>query len=117
MPWWKNLQRCSKAMVFLGSLATHMLANWPRERFAIHGITYDVSTRNTSTIYGEFLPALNGRRVQLLDIPRLTGQLVGLERRVQRGGRDSISHLPGSHDDVANAACGALVQLLNDRRP
>ena len=63
---------------------------WPRERFAIHGITYDVSTRNTSTIYGEFLPALNGRRIQLLDIPRLIGQLVGLERRVQRGGKTAL---------------------------
>ena len=74
-------------------------------------------TRNTSTIYGEFLPAFNGRRIQLLDIPRLIGQLVGLERRVARGGRDSIGHQPGSHDDVANAACGALVQVLSDRRP
>jgi hypothetical protein len=96
---------------------TRTLVSGPRERFAIHGITYDVSTRNTSSIYSEFLPALNGRRIQLLDIPRLIGQLVGLERRVARGGRDSIGHSPGSHDDVANAACGALVQLLSDRRP
>ena len=44
---------------------------WPRERFASHGITYDVSTRNKSQIYGEFLPALNGQRVRLLDHPRL----------------------------------------------
>ena len=90
---------------------------WPRERFAVHGIAYDVSKKNTSAIYGEFLPALNGRRVQLLDLPRLVGQLVGLERRTARAGRDSIAHAPGSHDDVANAACGALVQVISDRRP
>jgi hypothetical protein len=90
---------------------------WPRERFAVHGIAYDVSKKNTSAIYGEFLPALNARRVQLLDLPRLIGQLVGLERRVARGGRDSIAHPPGSHDDVANSACGALVQVIGDRRP
>jgi hypothetical protein len=90
---------------------------WPRERFAVHGIAYDVSKKNTSTIYGEFLPALNARRVQLLDLPRLVGQLVGLERRTARAGRDSIAHAPGSHDDVANAACGALVQVISDRRP
>ena len=41
-------------------------------------------------IYGEFLPALNGQRVRLLDLPRLTGQLVNLERRTARGGRDFI---------------------------
>ena len=90
---------------------------WPRERFAVHGIAYDVSKKNTSAIYGEFLPALNARRVQLLDLPRLIGQLVGLERRTARAGRDSIAHAPGSHDDVANAACGALVQVISDRRP
>ena len=90
---------------------------WPRERFAVHGIFYDVSKKNTSAIYTEFLPALNARRVQLLDLPRLVGQLVGLERRTARGGRDSVAHPPGSHDDVANAACGALVQVLAERRP
>ena len=90
---------------------------WPRERFASHGITYDVSTRNKSQIYGEFLPALNGQRVRLLDLPRLTGQLVSLERRTARGGRDSIDHAPGAHDDVANAVCGVLVNIIADRRP
>jgi hypothetical protein len=90
---------------------------WPRERFASHGITYDVSARNKSQIYAEFLPALNGQRVRLLDLPRLTGQLVSLERRTARGGRDSIDHAPGAHDDVANSVCGVLVNLIADRRP
>ena len=90
---------------------------WPRERFAVHGITYDLSTRNKSQIYSEFLPALNGQRVRLLDLPRLIGQLVSLERRTARGGRDSIDHAPGAHDDLANAACGVLVNLIADRRP
>jgi hypothetical protein len=90
---------------------------WPRERLASHGITYDVSTRNKSAIYTEFLPALNGQRVRLLDLPRLTGQLVSLERRTARGGRDSIDHAPGAHDDLANAVCGVLVNMIADRRP
>jgi hypothetical protein len=90
---------------------------WPRERFASHGVTYDVSSRNKSAIYGEFLPALNGQRVRLLDLPRLTGQLVSLERRTARGGRDSVDYAPGAHDDVANAVCGVLVNLIADRRP
>jgi hypothetical protein len=90
---------------------------WPRERFASHGISLDVSQRNKSQIYSEFLPALNGQRVRLLDLPRLIGQLVSLERRTARGGRDSIDHAPGAHDDLANAACGVLVNLIADRRP
>jgi hypothetical protein len=91
--------------------------HWPRERFAVHGIQYDVSKINKSMIYSEFLPALNGRRVQLLDNERLIGQLCALERRVARGGRDSIDHSPGAHDDLANAACGALVHVIAERVP
>jgi hypothetical protein len=36
----------------------------------------------------------------------LLTQLVGLERRTARGGRDSIDHAPGAHDDLANAVAG-----------
>lgn len=90
---------------------------WPRERFATHGISYEVSSRNKSNIYQDFLPALNGRRVRLLDQPRLIAQLCNLERRVSRGGRDSIDHGPGQHDDVANAVCGALTLVINDHKP
>jgi len=90
---------------------------WRRERFATHGIGYEVSSRNKNAIYQDFLPALNGRRVRLLDQPRLIAQLCNLERRVSRGGRDSIDHGPGQHDDVGNSVCGALTLVINDRRP
>lgn len=90
---------------------------WPKERFSVHGITYDPSKKTKNTIYGEFLPALNGRRMRLLDHPRMIAQFCGLERRVARGGRDSVDHGPGQHDDVANAAAGALVQVISDRVP
>jgi len=36
------------------------------------------------------------------------------ERRTTRGGRDSIDHLPGAHDDLANAVAGALVTAFTD---
>jgi hypothetical protein len=39
----------------------------------------------------------------------LISQLHGLERRTARGGRDSIDHAPGAHDDIANAVAGALL--------
>ena len=77
-------------------------------------MTYRNGTR---AIYAEFLPALNGRRVWLLDHPRLIGQCCNLERRTTRGGRDSIDHQPRSSDDVANAAAGVLVDLIGDRHP
>jgi hypothetical protein len=82
---------------------------WPREAFRKLGITYEISERTKNQIYTEALPLLNSGRVELLDHPRLVSQLCGLERRTARGGRDSIDHPPGGHDDVANAAAGALV--------
>ena len=85
---------------------------WPREQFHNHGITYVVADKNTSEVYQAFLPLLNSGRVELLDVPRLRNQLSGLERRTSRGGRDTIGHGPGGHDDVANACAGALVAVM-----
>lgn len=82
---------------------------WPRERFSVHGIQYEVADKNRSELYLATLPKLNSGSVELLDHPRLISQLAGLERRTSRTGRDSVDHMPGSHDDVANAAAGAIV--------
>jgi hypothetical protein len=50
-----------------------------------------------------------------LDSGRLLSQLSGLERRTRSGGNDLIDHSPNAHDDVINAAAGAL--LLASRNP
>jgi hypothetical protein len=90
---------------------------WPKARFAEHGITFEQSARPKSDIYCDLLPLLNARRVELLDHSRLSAQLVGLERRTARSGKDSVDHSPGGHDDLINAAAGVLVRLDLDRRP
>ncbi len=82
---------------------------WPRERFRVHGITYDLAEKPKSDLYRETLPILNSGKAELLDLPRLGAQLCGLERRTARGGRDSIDHAPGAHDDLANSVAGALL--------
>ena len=73
------------------------------------------STRR-SEVYREALPLLNAGRVELLDVPRLVAQIASLERRTARGGRDTIDHAPGAHDDVANAALGVLVLASQRKR-
>jgi len=80
-----------------------------REQFREQGIDYAISERPKSDIYKELLPLMNSRRVELLESRTLVSQLCGLERRTARGGRDSIDHAPGQHDDVINAVAGALV--------
>ena len=84
-------------------------AEWPVERFRAHGITYTSSERTKGEIYLNALPLLNSGKAELLDNRTLVAQLSALERRTARGGRDSIDHPPGAHDDVANAAMGALL--------
>ena len=85
---------------------------WPRERFAAHGVRYEPCEKPKSDLYLNLLPTLNAKRVELLDIPRLVSQLCSLERRAARGGRDSIDHAPGGHDDLANAVAGAAALAL-----
>ena len=82
---------------------------WVREQFAGHGIHYEASELNKSELYLELLPMLNSRAVALLDHETLQRQLNGLERRKGRTGKDIIDHPRGGHDDLINAAAGALV--------
>jgi hypothetical protein len=79
---------------------------WPREKFREHGVVYEPAAKPKSDLYRDIVPLINSRKLDLLDHARLLAQLVGLERRSARGGRDSIDHAPGAHDDIANAVAG-----------
>jgi hypothetical protein len=72
-----------------------------------------VAEQSKSDLYRDLLPILNSGRAELLDVPRLMSQLCGLERRTARGGRDSIDHAPGAHDDLSNSVAGAIVSATN----
>ena len=89
---------------------------WPRDEFDKHGIRYDVSELDRSGLYLEMLAALNSGRVELPPCEVLARQFVGLERRTSRGGRDSIDHPPGGHDDRANAAAGLVAHVMARER-
>lgn len=83
-------------------------AGWVVGAFAKHGITYRHSERDRSKIYIDALALFTSGRCRLLDNARLVGQLVALERRTTRLGRDQVGHPPNAHDDLANAVCGAI---------
>jgi hypothetical protein len=84
-------------------------AEWTVSAFRRVGVTYTESELTKSEIYLAAQPLFTQRRVELLDIPVLAGQLRRLERRARSGGKDAVDHPRGSHDDSANAAAGALV--------
>ena len=79
---------------------------FPPEQFGKFSILYEQAAKPKSELYGDLLATINSCRIQLLDNQRLVSQLTALERRTARGGRDSIDHPPGGHDDLANAVAG-----------
>jgi hypothetical protein len=83
-------------------------AQWVVEAFSRHGVAYRHSDRDRSAIYLDALPIFTSGRVQLLDNPRLVHQFAALERRSSTSGRDRVDHGPHGHDDLCNAAAGAL---------
>lgn len=84
-------------------------SEWVREAFRDHGISIKNSELTKSEIYLEFLPMILNGQVELLDDKRLVGQLANLERRTRTGGKDSVDHGLGLHDDCANSCAGICV--------
>ena len=66
----------------------------------MHGVNYEPSEKTKSDLYRDLLPLINSGAVDLLEHDRLLTQLTSLERRTARGGRDSIDHAPGAHDEI-----------------
>lgn len=98
-----------KAFGLTTATSDRYAGSWPTEAFRKVGITVEPSERTKSQIYQDCLPLIMSGACELLDHARLLKQLASLERRTARGGKDSIDHPPRLHDDVANAAAGALV--------
>jgi hypothetical protein len=86
---------------------------FPRELFRKHGVQYECSEKVKSDLYRDLLPLLNAGRIVLPRSDRLTAQLVGLERKTARSGKDSIDHGPGMHDDLANSVAGAAALAID----
>ena len=91
----------------------HYAGGWPADRFGKLGIRYELAEKPKSILYTDLVPLINSRRIDLLDNAKLINQLCALERRTARGGRDSIDHPTGAHDDVANAVAGVAIAGIN----
>jgi hypothetical protein len=92
-------------------------AEWPREQFRKRGVEVKLTDMSKSELYLDLLPVLNSRRCDLLDHDAILGQLVALERRTTRTGRDTIDHAPHAHDDIANVVAGVVHLVLKKARP
>lgn len=105
-------------------------AEWTRMAFRSHGIEYNRATRSVwnegaaaknkvakpkSQLYLELLPRLHSGEIELLDNDTLISQLASLQRRTRSGGRDTVDHPPGGHDDVANCLAGVCDAVMQRR--
>lgn len=88
---------------------------WPKEQFSKRGVNYKRCEKPRSDLYRDLLPVINSGKIELPDDRRLMQELVNLERRTSRGGKDRIDHAPGQHDDLANAVAG-LSDLLSGNK-
>jgi hypothetical protein len=86
-----------------GAVADHYGAGLTASIYRDAGIALTSAAVNRSEAYLHLLPLLTTGRVELPPEPRLRVELLGLERRTARSGKDSVDHRPGSHDDLANA--------------
>jgi hypothetical protein len=84
---------------------------WCSETFARSGIHYRYSDLNKNEIYLEALASFSTGAVSLIDNKIIKTELLQLERRASRTGRDVINHSPGGRDDYANAVCGCVSLL------
>jgi hypothetical protein len=78
---------------------------------------YVRSEQVRSDLYIACAPLIRSGRVELLDHPKMLLQFTTLERKVSPSGRDQVNHVPGGHNDVANAVAGALVSASNSPVP
>ena len=82
--------------------------SWVSDEFSKHHITLMPSEQPKSGLYVDTLAAINSGQVVLPPDDKMLMQFQQLERRTARGGRETIDHPPGGHDDRANAAAGLI---------
>ena len=85
--------------------------SWPADEFKKHGISLKQAHGPRTELYLAALPAILSQQVELPPDETMLKQFQLLERRTSRGGKESIDHAPGAHDDRANAAAGVIAHL------
>jgi len=87
---------------------------WVKQSFRNHGVEYRNAELTKSELYLAFIPLAMAKRVELLSNDRMLMQLRQLERRTG-GAKDIVDHPVGGHDDLINAAAGALVLAAEEK--
>ena len=87
---------------------------WVSSSFDKHGVVYEPSSKPKSDLYLSFEGHVNTRRVQLPDHKQLITELVNLERRRSRAGKDTVDHPPRGSRTIRQWRGGAVPRLNSD---
>ena len=85
--------------------------DWPLSAFGRVGISYMKAPLTTSENYLHSMPLWTSSHVVMLDVPRAVDQICNLQRKLQPGGRETVTHPRGAHDDLACVIAGLLWKL------
>jgi hypothetical protein len=85
--------------------------NWVSSAFDKVGITYLPAAKPKSDLYLHLESLVNTFRAEIPKSKQLITELVNLERRRSKSGKDQVYHPPRGSDDYANAVAGALYIL------
>ncbi|MDA2926326.1 hypothetical protein MYX78_03670 [Acidobacteria bacterium AH-259-G07] len=81
----------------------HFAGQTFRSDFQDSGLTYHPCKQTKHQLYEALEPKINAGEVELLDIPKLQEQILGLTVRGTK-----VDHLSGEHDDFANCTAGVV---------
>jgi hypothetical protein len=85
------------------ALADQYAAEFSRSVYRSAGVQLLDAPVNRSESYLHLLPLFTQAKIEIPDDQTLRVELLGLERKVGKSGKDSVDHRPGSHDDVSNS--------------
>ena len=99
----------------------HHLRGLLEDVFRRHGVRYHASASSKTNLFADLVACVSARSVDLLDNDRLREQVLALEAQSMAGGHEKIG-MPRArdgralHDDLVNAAAGALARAGARRR-
>lgn len=111
----EEMAECLRPYGLTSATGDNYSAELTVELFEKAGVAYDRSTDSASDLYLQSVPLFSTGKIQAPDHPVLRRELIALERRTRTSGKDLITHPPGGHDDLANAATGAAVLAWRSR--
>lgn len=97
--------------------ADEYAAEFARSVYASAGVALVSAPGTRSEAYLHMLPLMTTGRIELPPEPVLRNELLGLERRTGRNGRDTVDHRPHCHDDLSNCVALAAWQGARKRKP